>query len=156
MKKAPGTFQINWQPSFSFTSSRKYFLAFVLMKHKVDIFEIPSVYDMHMYCAQSLSNVQLFATHGLQTSRLFCPWGFPRQEYWNGLPCPPPGDLPNPDIEPRSPALQVDSLLSESPGKLIFFSFTFGSGKTINSKVRKCYQYHTCFVLLLLCCHSIA
>ena len=51
MKKAPGTFQINWQPSFSFTSSRKYFLAFVLMKHKVDIFEIPSVYDMHMYCA---------------------------------------------------------------------------------------------------------
>ena len=43
--------------------------------------------------------------------------GFSRQEYWNGLPCPPPGDLPNPGIEPRSPALQVDSLLSEPPGK---------------------------------------
>ena len=39
--------------------------------------------------------------------------GFPRQEYWSGLPCPPPGDLPNPGIEPTSlaaPVLQVDSL----------------------------------------------
>ena len=42
---------------------------------------------------------------------------FSRQEYWNGLPWPPPGDLPNPGIKPRSPALQVDSLLSEPPGK---------------------------------------
>ena len=44
-----------------------------------------------------------------------------RQEYWNGSPCPPPGDLPNPEIEPRSPALQVDFffffLLSEPPRK---------------------------------------
>ena len=36
--------------------------------------------------------------------------GFPRQEYWSGLPCPPPGDLPNPGIEPECPAWQVDSL----------------------------------------------
>ena len=43
--------------------------------------------------------------------------GFFRQEYWNALPCPPPGDLPNPEIKPRSPALQVDSLPSEPPGK---------------------------------------
>ena len=43
--------------------------------------------------------------------------GFSRQEYWSGLPCPPPGDLPNPGIESRSPTLQVDSLLSESPGE---------------------------------------
>ena len=40
-----------------------------------------------------------------------------RQEYWNGLPFPPPGDLPNPGIEPRSPDLQVDSLPSEPPEK---------------------------------------
>ena len=46
-----------------------------------------------------------------------CPWGFSRQEYWSGLPCPPQGDLLNPQIEPRFPALQVDSLLSEPPGK---------------------------------------
>ena len=42
--------------------------------------------------------------------------GFSRQEYWNGLPFPFPGDLPNPGIEPRSPALWADALLSEPPG----------------------------------------
>ena len=47
----------------------------------------------------------------------FCPWGFSRQAYWSGLPCPPPGDLPNPGIESRSPALQADSLLTEPTGK---------------------------------------
>ena len=47
---------------------------------------------------------------------LVTPWtvgspvhGFPRQKYWSGLPFPSPGDLPNPGIEPASPALQVDS-----------------------------------------------
>ena len=35
--------------------------------------------------------------------------GFSRQEYWSGLPCPPPGDLPDPGIEPRFPTLQVIS-----------------------------------------------
>ena len=40
--------------------------------------------------------------------------GFSRQEYWSGLPFPSPGDLPNQGIESRSPALQADSLLSES------------------------------------------
>ena len=44
--------------------------------------------------------------------------GFSRQEFWCGLPCPPPGNLPNPGIEPRSPTLQADSSLSEPPGKL--------------------------------------
>ena len=44
-------------------------------------------------------------------------WGISRQESWSGLPCPPPGDLPNPEIEPKSPALQADSLPSEPPGK---------------------------------------
>ena len=44
---------------------------------------------------------------------------FSRQEYWSGLPCPLPGDLPNPGIESRSPTLLVDSLLPEPPGKPI-------------------------------------
>ena len=39
------------------------------------------------------------------------------QEYWSGLPFPSPGDLPNPGIEPGSPALQADALPSEPPGK---------------------------------------
>ena len=42
---------------------------------------------------------------------------FSRQEYWDGLPFPSPGDLPDPGIEPGSPALQADSLASEPPGK---------------------------------------
>ena len=43
--------------------------------------------------------------------------GFSRQEYWSGLSFPSPGHLPNPGIKPRSPALQIDSLPSEPPGK---------------------------------------
>ena len=42
--------------------------------------------------------------------------GFYRPEYWSGLPCPSPGDLPNPGIEPGSPALQADSLPFEPSG----------------------------------------
>ena len=54
---------------------------------------------------------------GLQSAKLLHSWGFSRQEYWSGLPCPPPGSLPNPGIEPRSPTLQADSLPSETPEK---------------------------------------
>ena len=56
---------------------------------------------------------------GLQPTRLLCPLGFSRQEYWSGLPCPPPGDLPNLRIKPRFPTLQAGFLLSETPGKPI-------------------------------------
>ena len=42
---------------------------------------------------------------------------FSRPGYWSGLPCPPPGNLPNPGIEARSPTLQADSLPAELPGK---------------------------------------
>ena len=50
--------------------------------------------------------------------------GFPRQEYWNGLPFPSPEDLPNPGIKPATPALQVDSLPSEPPGKPFLSTLT--------------------------------
>ena len=56
-------------------------------------------------------------SHELQPARLLCPWGFSRQEYWSGLPCPPPRNLPNPGIEPTSPTLYTDSLPSELPEK---------------------------------------
>ena len=46
---------------------------------------------------------------------------FSRQEYWSGLPFPFPGDLPDPGIEPGSPALQADALPSEPPGKTKFW-----------------------------------
>ena len=41
--------------------------------------------------------------HGLQPTRLLCPWGFSRQEYWSGLPCSPPGDLPTQSSNPGLP-----------------------------------------------------
>ena len=68
-------------------------------------------------CAQSLSHVQLFVTPWTVAHQAPLPMGFSRQEYWSGLPCPPPGDLPNPGIELRSPALQENSLPSGSRGK---------------------------------------
>ena len=40
--------------------------------------------------------------HGQRSPVGFSPWGFSRQEYWSGLPCCPPGDLPDPGIEPES------------------------------------------------------
>ena len=45
--------------------------------------------------------------------------GFSRQEYWSELPFPSPGDLPDPGIQPGSPALRADALTSEPPGKPI-------------------------------------
>ena len=74
----------------------------------------------------------------LQSCSTLCdPWtvfplGFSRQEYWNGLPYPPPGDLPNPGVEPGSSTLQADSLPSEPPeNPYIYLTFIkqIGSGK---------------------------
>ena len=56
-------------------------------------------------------------SYGLYPARPLCPWGLSRQEYWSGLPCPPPEDPPNPGMEPRFPTLQADSLPSEPPGE---------------------------------------
>ena len=64
-------------------------------------------------CAQSLSRVQFFATPWTVACQIPLSMGFPREEYWSGLPFPSLGDLPETGIELRSPALQVDSLLTE-------------------------------------------
>ena len=66
---------------------------------------------------KSLSRAQLFATSWTVSYQSPPSMGFSRQEYWSGLPFPSPEDLPNPGIEPRSPALQTDALLSEPPRK---------------------------------------
>ena len=67
--------------------------------------------------AQSLSHVQFFATPRTVAHQAPLSMGFSKKKYWSGVPFPPPGDLPNPGVEPMSPALQVDSLLSEPPQK---------------------------------------
>ena len=69
---------------------------------------------------KSLSRVRLFATPWMVTYQAPRSMGFSRVEYWSGLPFPSPGDLPNPGIEPGSPALQTDSLLSELQGRYLW------------------------------------
>ena len=64
---------------------------------------------------KSPSCVQLFGTPWTVARQAPLSMGFPRQEYWNRLPCPSPGDLPHPGTEPESPALQAGSLLFEPP-----------------------------------------
>ena len=75
-------------------------------------------------CAQLLSRARLFATLWTVAGQALLTMGFSRPEYWSGLPCPPPGDLPNPGIKPRSPELQADSLpFEQKSGLLQFCSF---------------------------------
>ena len=91
---------------------------------------------------KSLSHVLLFATLWTVAYQAPPSMGFSRQEYWSGLPFPPPGDLPDPGIEPRSPALQADTLTSEPPGKpwMVNFSrknFHVRSQNTLNLSGKK-------------------
>ena len=66
---------------------------------------------------KSLSRVRLFATPWAVAYQAPPSMGFSRQEYWNGLPFPSPGNLPNPGIEPGSPAFQADALQIEQRAK---------------------------------------
>ena len=68
-------------------------------------------------CVLSLSGMSDSATHWPVAHQAPLPMGFFRQEYWSGFPFPPPGNLPDPGIEPTSPvspALKADSLPTES------------------------------------------
>ena len=65
------------------------------------------------------SHVQLFVTPWTVAYQAPPSMEFSKQEYWSGLQFPPPGDLPNPGIEPESPALQADSLPLSHQGSLL-------------------------------------
>ena len=70
--------------------------------------------------AQLLSHVQLFVTLWTVAHQAPLSMEFPRQEYWSGWPFPPPGDLPNPGVEPTSPVSPVLAgrfFTTEPPGK---------------------------------------
>ena len=78
------------------------------------------VHECVCVCSVTLVCVWLFATLWTVACQVPLSTGLPRQEYWNGLPFPPPGNLPNPEIKPASPTspvLQVDSLPTDPPGK---------------------------------------
>ena len=68
-------------------------------------------------CVLSRSVVSDFATPRTAARQVPLSMELSKQERWSGLPRPPPGDLPNPGIEPRSSALRVDSLPAEPQGK---------------------------------------
>ena len=76
-------------------------------------------------CAELLGHVQLFVTLWTEARQAPLYVGFARQEYWNGLPFPPPRDLPDPSIEPASPVLAAwfltTSALWEAPSKMSDF-----------------------------------
>ena len=95
------------------------FLSFLLIyptqssESKMNLFRIPV-----LVCRISrFSHVRLFVTPWTAAHQSPLSMGFSRQEYWSGLPFPSPGDLPDPGIEPVSPALEADALTSEPPGK---------------------------------------
>ena len=78
-----------------------------------------SVYFFCVHALAWLCRVRFFATLWVVACQGSPPLGFFRQEYWSGLPFPPPGGLPEPGIKPTlpaSPVLQVSSLLLSHPG----------------------------------------
>ena len=78
------------------------------------------------------SFVLLFATLWIVAHQAPLSMGFSRQEYWSGLPCPSPGDLPYPGIEPGSPPLQADSLPLSHQRSLtaVQLCFIFDNGRS--------------------------
>ena len=76
---------------------------FVVLQGKQALSFITDPMEIYQASAQSLSRVQLYATPWTSACQAPLSMGFSRQEYWSGLPFPPPGDLPDPGIKPTSP-----------------------------------------------------
>ena len=86
-----------------------------------------------------LSRVRLFVTPWAVAYEAPPSMGFSRQEYWSGLPFPSPGDLPDPGIKPRSPALQADTLPSRPPGDIGHSIYSTEEGSL--KEMRNCETY---------------
>ena len=76
----------------------------------------------HIYCCGCLvtKSCPTLVTPWFIAHQAPLPMGFPREEYWSGLPFPSPGDLPSPGIEPASPELASGFFTTEPPGKPIY------------------------------------
>ena len=119
-KESPNPKSWRFNPPFSCKT-------FVYWRPLLKVF-VPFVVNLEIYPYSRIRGVVFSRSvvsdslwpHGLQPPRRLCPWGFSRQEHWSGLPCPPPGHLPNPGIEPAyltPPALEGGFFTTESPGK---------------------------------------
>ena len=89
---------------------------------------------VHVWVAQLCLTLQ---PHGLYITTFLWPWNFSSQEHWSGLLCLFLGDLPHSGIKPRSPTLQIDSLLSEPPGKLESIGTSKNKGQVLYKKKKK-------------------
>ena len=83
---------------------------------QIYILQIRSLNPLYGAHAQSLSHVWIFEIPWILACQALLSMGFPRQEYWSGFPFPPPGNLPDPGIEPRSPALTGRFFTMSHPG----------------------------------------
>ena len=106
--------------------------------------------DIYIYLFLTLSCVQLFATPWTVAHQASLSMGFSRQEYWSGLPFLSSGDLHDPGIEPRSPALQADSLLPEPPGEPNIYHIVSVSAIKQSEAVRHIYLYLYLYLSVLL------
>ena len=85
-----------------------------------EVWELNTEWCLHWCVLSHFSNVRLFVTLWTIAHQAPVSMGFSRQEYWSGLPCSPPGDLPNREIRPESPPtpeLQADYLLLSHQGR---------------------------------------
>ena len=121
------------------------------LKTKINLFKLFS----HFNYDNLISHVWIFATPWTVAHQVSLHMELSRQEQWNGLPFPPPGDLPNPGIEPGSPVSQADSLLpepTEKPPNSEWFDYilsSFSSPKIYSASMKiyllcpKSYLYFT-------------
>ena len=86
-------------------------------EHQTGPLTLQGLEEKEKWKCQSLSPVRLYAIPWTVAHKAPLSMGFSREEYWSALPFPSPGIFLTPGIEPGSPALQADSLLSEPPGK---------------------------------------
>ena len=126
-----GPSQREWTNGYKFRTFKKYIFishgtSISIHNKKKAVYFIRSKSSLRLrlkVCTCMLScfsRVQLYVTLWTVARQVPLSMGFSRQESWSGLPCPPPGDFPNPGIEPlslMSPALQVNSLPLAPPGK---------------------------------------
>ena len=85
-------------------------------------------------CAQSLRCVRLFVTLWTASHQASLSMGFSRQEYWSGLPCPPPGDLPYPGIKFASPELAGRFFITEPPARRNISNLKHADNTTLNGR----------------------
>ena len=112
----------------------------------VVIIQLKLEYILHLCVLGCFSRVRLFATLWTVARQAPLSMGFSRQEYWSGLPCPPPGDPPNPGTEPASPASPVGWVVLHHQRHLASPHFTFTSTQStvLSFEVSKDSRHGSC------------